>query len=241
MLVSSLDVESIGRFSARFGDLTSSVPFIHTNLLKKIFKTKTTSFTTFGFVIRVGGDLGISGQRRNLLLRIGELLFDLQLELSDLLLQLLLLLQYLLDALLEVRRGSGGGRALDDTGRVRRGEHLLLELLQLRNVLLQGGQLGLVLQGVLLEGSESGLILLLQLPLLHHLLLEVLIELLELVQLLELLKLLHLLARLLLLLHRLLLLLYRLLLLLLLLLHLDLTSLSLLGLKRLLLLLLLLL
>lgn len=57
---------------------------------------------------------------------------------------------------------------------------MLLQLLQLRHILLQGCQLLLVGDGVLLEGSQSGLVLLLQLPLLQHLLLQLLVQLLQL-------------------------------------------------------------
>ena len=59
----------------------------------------------------------------------------------------------------------------------------LLELLQLRHVLLERRQLLLVGHGVLLERRQGGLVLLLQLALLEDLLLELLVELLELLEL----------------------------------------------------------
>lgn len=135
-----------------------------------------------------------------MLLREGQLLFNLELKLADLLLELLLLLENLLDTLLELSRSRGRRWTLGGAGGVGRSQDLLLQLLKLRHILLKRSQLRLVLQGVLLQGGQSGLVLLLQMPLLHHLLLKVLVQLLELLKLLELLQLLKLLALLLLLL-----------------------------------------
>ena len=80
-----------------------------------------------------------------MLLREGQLLFDLQLKLSDLHLQLLFLLEYLLDALLELRRGGRGRGALRRASVVRRSEDLLFQLLKLGNILLERCKLSLVL------------------------------------------------------------------------------------------------
>jgi len=60
---------------------------------------------------------------------------------------------------------------------------VLLKTLQLGHVLLESGQLLLIGDGVLLQSSEGGLILLFQLTLLQHLLLELLVQLLQLLQL----------------------------------------------------------
>lgn len=60
---------------------------------------------------------------------------------------------------------------------------MLLKTLQLGHVLLESGQLLLIGDGVLLQSSEGGLILLFQLTLLQHLLLELLVQLLQLLQL----------------------------------------------------------
>ena len=100
--------------------------------------SSSSSSSSFSFQTFDPGDRGGHGtsQRRNLLLREGQLLFDLQLKLANLLLQLLLLLQNLLHALLKLRRGSRRRRSLRRTGRVRRRQNLLLKLLQLGHILL---------------------------------------------------------------------------------------------------------
>ena len=64
----------------------------------------------------------------------------------------------------------------------------LLQLLQLGNVLLQSCELLLVGDCILLQSSQGRLVLLLQLPLLKHLLLQLLVQLLQLLQLGELLR-----------------------------------------------------
>jgi hypothetical protein len=92
-------------------------------------------------------------------------------------LELLLLLHDLLDTLLELLMLL----LVRSCGLL--GENGLLQLLQLRHVLLKGGQLLLVGDGVLLEGGEGLLVLLLELALLKHLLLQLLIELLQLLEL----------------------------------------------------------
>ena len=116
------------------------------------------------------------------MLRIGQLLLDLQLKLLDLLLKLLLLLKDLLHTLLELRMlllsiVRSGCR---HRGRCLLRQDVLYQLLQLRHVLLQGCQLLLVGDGVLLKSCKRGLVLLLQLPLLQHLLLQLLVQLLQL-------------------------------------------------------------
>jgi len=68
------------------------------------------------------------------------------------------------------------------------GEDRLLQLLKLCNILLERCKLLLVGNRILLQRSQGSLILLLQLPLLEHLLLQLLVQLLQLLQLGKLLR-----------------------------------------------------
>ena len=88
------------------------------------------------------------------MLGVGQLLLHLLLELLNLLLQLLFLLQDLLHSLLQLLMLLVMSCCL-------LGQNGLLQLLQLRHVLLKSSQLLLVGEGVLLQGREGGLVLLL--------------------------------------------------------------------------------
>lgn len=123
------------------------------------------------------------------MLGVSQLLLDLQLKLLDLLLKLLLLLKNLLYALLELRMlltvvvATGAVVSSRDSCwslLLLLRQDMLFQLLQLRDILLQSRQLLLVGDGILLESSQGCLVLLLQLSLLQHLLLQLLVQLLQL-------------------------------------------------------------
>lgn len=113
------------------------------------------------------------------MLGISQLLFNLLLELLDLVLQLLLLLQHLLDSLLQLMLLVLRGRLLC--------QNVLLKDLQLSHIMLKSSKLLLVSNGILLQNSQSSLVLLLDLALLQDLLLQLLVQLLQLLQLSQLL------------------------------------------------------
>ena len=124
------------------------------------------------------------------MLGVSQLLLYLQLKLLDLLLKLLLLLKNLLHALLELRMlltivvvATGAVVSSRDSCwslLLLLRQDVLFQLLQLRDILLQSRQLLLVGDSILLESSQGGLVLLLQLSLLQHLLLQLLVQLLQL-------------------------------------------------------------